>query len=79
MHINSNQLSSRSSSLKQLMTPGYLAPELISDTGSYLNPTKASDVYSFAILAYEVAFCCDPWPNVSMQLIDSVRRGYIGQ
>ena len=76
MHINSKQLSSKSSSLKQLMTPGYLAPELISDTGSYLNPTKASDVYSFAILAYEVAFCCDPWPNVSMQLIDSVRRGY---
>ena len=58
------------------MTPGYLAPELISDKGSYLNPTKASDVYSFAILAYEVAFCCDPWPNVSMQLYDSVRRGY---
>ena len=58
------------------MTPGYLAPELISDMGSYLNPTKASDVYSFAILAYEVAFCYDPWLNVSMQLIDSVRRGY---
>ena len=76
MHINSNQLSSKSSSLKQLMTPGYLAPELISDTGSYLNPTKASDVYSFAILAYEVAFRCDPWPNVTMQLIDSVRKGY---
>ena len=77
MHINANQLSSsRSSSLKQLMTPGYLAPELISETGNYLHPTKASDVYSFAILAYEVAFCCDPWPKVSMQLIDAVRRGY---
>jgi len=55
------------------MTPGYLAPELISNTGSYLNPTKASDVYSFAILAYKVAFSCDPWPKVSMQLVDSVR------
>lgn len=64
MHINSNQLSSRSSSLKQQMTPGYLASELVSDTGSYLKPTKASGVYSFAILTYEVAFCCDPWPNV---------------
>ena len=76
MHINNSQLSSRSSSLKQLMTPGYVAPELISDTGTYLTPTKASDIYSFAILAYEVAFCCDPWPKVSMQLIESVRKGY---
>ena len=76
MHINNSQLSSRSSSLKQLMTPGYVALELISDTGTYLTPTKASDIYSFAILAYEVAFCCDPWPTVSMQLIKSVRKGY---
>ena len=52
-----NQLLSRSSSLKQLITLGYLAPELISDSDSFLNPTKASDVYSFGILAYEVAFC----------------------
>ena len=58
------------------MTPGYSAPELVSDANSYLNPTKASDVYYFAIIAYEVAFCCDPWSNVQMQWIDSVRRGY---
>lgn len=76
MNINNSQMSSRSLSLKQLMTPGYVAPELISDTGTYLTPTKASDIYSFAILAYEVAFCCDPWPKVSMQLIESVRKGY---
>jgi len=56
----------------QLMTPCYVAPELISDTRAYLTPTKASDIYSFGILAYEVAFCCDPWPKVSMQLIESV-------
>ena len=58
------------------MTPGYVAPELISDMGTYVAPTKASDIYSFAILSYEVAFCCDPWPKVSMQLIESVRKGY---
>ena len=57
------------------MTPGYLAPELISDVGSYLHPTKASDIYSFSILAYEVAFIREPWPAVNMQLIESVRRG----
>ena len=73
---NANQFSSRSSSLKQLMTPGYLAPELISDVGNYLDPTKVSDNYSFSVLSYEVAFTREPWPNVSMQLIDSVRKGY---
>ena len=66
-----NQFSSRSTSLKQLMTPGYLAPELISEVGSYLDPTKASDIYSFSILAYEVAFVCEPWPVVNMHLIES--------
>ena len=59
MH-NSSQLS-RSSSLKQLKTPGYVAPELISDMGTYVAPTEASDIYSFATLSYEVAFCCDTW------------------
>ena len=52
-----------------------LAPELISDIGSYLHPTKVSDIYSFSILAYEVAFIREPWPAVNMQLIESVRRG----
>ena len=75
MHIDNSLLSSKSSSLKQLMTPGYLAPELIDNMGSCLTPMKASDIYAFAILAYEVTFCCNPWPNVSMQLIESVRKG----
>ena len=57
------------------MTSGYLAPELISDVDSYLHPTKASDIYLFSILAYEVAFIHEPWPAVNMQLIESVRRG----
>ena len=73
---NASQFSARSSSLKQLMTPGYLALELISDMGDYLNPTKASDIYSFSILSYEVAFIREPWPNVSIKLIDSVRKGF---
>jgi len=70
-----NQFSSRSCSLKQLMTPGYLVPELINDVGNYLDPTKASNIYSFSILAYEVAFVREPWSAVNLQLIESVRRG----
>ena len=58
------------------MMPGYLAPELISHVGNYLDRTKASDINSFSILSYEVAYTREPWPNVSMQLIDSVRKGY---
>ena len=76
ININS-QISSKSSSLRQLMTPGYLAPELISDNGSRRQSTKPSDVYSFGILSFEVYFCCEAWPpNVSMQLLDAVRRGH---
>ena len=55
-----NQFSSWSSSLKQLMMPEYLALELISDLGSHLDPTKASDIYSVSILAYKVALTCEP-------------------
>ena len=74
--INS-QISSKSSSLRQFMTPGYLAPELISDNGSRRQSTKPSDVYSFGILSFEVYFCCEAWPpNVSMQLLDAVRHGH---
>ena len=58
------------------MTPRYLAPELISDVGNYLDSTKASDIYSFSILSYEIAFTREPWPSVSMKLIDSVRKRY---
>ena len=71
-----SQLSFRSSSLKQFMTPGYLAPELISDVGDHLPPNKPSDIYSFGILTYEVYFCTEPWPNVSMQLLNAVKRGH---
>jgi len=70
-----SQASSRSSSFKQFMTPGYLAPELIGDVGKRLPPNKLSDIYSFGILSFEVYFCAEPWPNVSMQLLDAVRSG----
>ena len=70
-------VSSKSSSLRQFMTPGYLAPELIGDNGSRRQSTKPSDVYSFGILSFEVYFCCEAWPpNVSMQLLDAVRHGH---
>ena len=36
-------VSSKSSSLRQFMTPGYLAPELIGDNGSCRKSTKPSD------------------------------------
>jgi len=59
------------------MTPGYLAPELISDNGSRRQSTKPSDVYSFGIMSFEIYICCEAWPpNVSMQLLDAVRRGH---
>ena len=39
------------------MTPGYLAPELIGDVNFLImQPTTKSDVYSLAILIYEVSF-----------------------
>ena len=56
--------SKSSSSLRQLMTPGYAAPEIFSDVGSHLQPTNKSDIYSFGILAYEVVFQKEAWPNV---------------
>ena len=73
-HIYSSSRSS--SSLRQLMTPGYAAPELLSDVGSRLQPTNKSDIYSFGILAYEVIFQKEAWANVSFQLITSVKTGY---
>ena len=64
--INSH-FSSKSSSFRQFMMPGYLAPELIGDNGSRRQSIKLSDVYSFGILSFEVYFCCEAWPpNVSM-------------
>ena len=52
-------LSSKSASFKQLMTPGYLAPELIENVNFSMQPTTKSDVYSLAILIYKV-FCKEP-------------------
>ena len=72
-----HMFSSKSSSLRQFMMPGYLAPELIGDNGSHRQSTKPSDVYSFGILSFEVYFCCEAWPpNVSMQLLEAVRHGH---
>ena len=72
------QQSSRSTTLKQLMTPGYMAPELLpSENLSLLAlpPNKATDIYAFAIMAYEVVFAKQAWPNVSMALMASVKQG----
>jgi len=71
---------SHSVTLKQLMTPGYIAPELFprqrATSGcSTPKPTKASDIYSFAILAYEVVFRCQAWDDVHITLMESVRDG----
>ena len=68
--------SKSSTSLRQLMTPSYAAPELFSDIGSCLQPTKESDIYSFGILAYEVIFQTEAWPIVNFQLIPSVKAGH---
>ena len=40
--INSQISSSKSSTFKQLMTPGYVAPELINENGSRRQATKSS-------------------------------------
>ena len=51
-----SHFSSKSASFKQLMTPGYLAPELIGDGSFTMQPTAQSDGNSIAILIYEVFF-----------------------
>ena len=69
-------LSSKSASFKQLMTPGYLVPELIGDVNFSMQPTTKSDVYSLAILIHEVFLqgtlasciyatpqCCTMWAS----------------
>ena len=75
----SKQRSSHSTTLKQLMIPGYMAPELLpnySTNALPVRPNKASDLYAFAILSYEVVCCKSAWFNVSMTLIDSVQNGF---
>ena len=72
-----SHLSSKSASFNQLMTPGYLAPELIGDVNfSIMQPTTKSDVYSLAILIYEVYFLKEPWPVVSMQFLSAIQSGH---
>jgi len=75
----SKQQSSHSTTPKQLMTPGYMAPELLPNHSTNVlpvRPNKASDIYVFAILSYEVVCCKSAWSNVSMTLIDSVQNGF---
>ena len=72
--------SSHSTTFKQLMTPSYTAPELFhQQQGNALclpKPNKCSDVYSFGILAYEVFYCTTAWPNITLSLMENVKRGY---
>ena len=71
-----SHISSKSSSFKQMMTPGYLAPELIGEIDYSRRPTEKSDVYSLAILIYEIFFCKEAWPVVSMKLLSAVQSGH---
>ena len=61
------------------MTPGYIAPELIPSDDSDLcqppPPNKATDIYAFAVMAYEVVFEQEAWPDVSMALMARVKYG----
>ena len=72
------QQSSHSTTLKQLMTPGYMAPELYPSSINSLpvQPSKASDIYAYGVLSYEVICSRPAWQNVSMSLLDSVRNGF---
>jgi len=64
------QFSSKSVSMKQLMTPAYMAPELLGDNGYHNESSQSSDVYSLGILGYEVIFCSSPWKRVSIDLFE---------
>jgi len=59
----SMQQSSHSTTLKQLMTPGYMAPELYSSSFDSLpmQQSNASDIYAFAILSYELICSRPAW------------------
>jgi len=50
-----------------------LFPNQNATTCSNQKPTKASDIYSFAIQAYEVVFRCQACDNVHMALMESVK------
>ena len=47
----------------------WLPHELFGSMGNCLQPTAESGIYSFGILAYEIAFQKEPWPKVSFQLV----------
>jgi len=74
----SMQQSSHSTTLKQLMTPGYMAPELYSSSFDSLpvQQSNASDIYAFAILSYELICSRPAWQNISMCLLDCVHSGF---
>jgi len=60
------------------MTPGYMAPELypLSVNSRPVQPSKASDVYAFAVLSYEVICSRPARQNISISLLDSVQNGF---
>ena len=72
------QQSSHSTTLKQLMTPGYMAPELYPSSVNSLpvQPSVASDIYAFGVLSYELICSRPAWQNVPMFLLDSFRNGF---
>lgn len=60
------------------MTPSYMAPELFpsSMNSSPVQPSKASDIYAFGVLSYEVICSRPAWQNVSMSLLESVCNNF---
>jgi len=53
-----------------------MAPELLpGQTSMTIRPSKASDIYSFAVLAYELVHQTQAWENIHIALIDNVRKG----
>ena len=44
--------------------------------GKCLQPKAESDMHSFGILGYEIAFQKEAWQNVSFQLLNAVKSGY---
>ena len=74
--ISKQQQFSHSTTLRQLITPGYMAPELLPNNSTNALPVRPEklQIYAFAILmiCYEVICGKSAWSNVSVTLIDSV-------